>query len=133
MDIPRLQNLMMDWMVTRFGLPVALNRKERTMRVLEEALELAQAEGVTWAAALLLLDHVFKKPAGEPEQEAAGIMVTMLAWFAITPSLSMEEVTVQEIGRIRNLPADHFRARHNKKASAGVAMEGIPPKEKSDG
>jgi len=54
-------------------------RKERVTRFLEEALELAQAVGLTEDHAKRLLTHVFSRPTGDIPQEVAGTVVTLAA------------------------------------------------------
>lgn len=64
------------------------NLGERTLRVAEEALELAQAELVADGKnprKLLhaLVDQVCDKPVGEPFQELGGVMVTLGAYAMV--------------------------------------------------
>lgn len=107
------------WVVSRFGM-AALERKERTMRVLEEAVELAQAEGLPIHEAVNMVRHVYKRPPGNRMQEAAGVGVTLLAWAAARDA-DLWGLIVKEIDRIHELPAEHFRQRQRIKAKAGLA------------
>lgn len=64
------------------------NLGERTLRIAEEALELAQAELVADGKnprKLLhaLVDQVCDKPVGEPFQELGGVMVTLGAYVMV--------------------------------------------------
>ena len=68
-----------DWVVACFGQEIADDRGERNHRFIEEALELAQSHGVTKREVLQLLDYVYDRPVGEPEQEVGGTFLTFLA------------------------------------------------------
>jgi hypothetical protein len=109
------------WVRTRLGSAVLTDRKERAMRVLEEAAELAQAEGVTVCDASWLVERVFSRPKGEPSQEAAGVQVCLLAW-AYAADERLDDLTRSEVERIEGIDADHFRRKQAEKAAAGVAM-----------
>jgi hypothetical protein len=52
---------------------------ERALRVLEEALELAQACDVKKEHAHKLIDYVYSRPKGDYVNETAGVMVTLYA------------------------------------------------------
>ena len=52
------------------------------MRLLEEACELAQAEGINIEQAMGQLRHVYARPAGHVFQEAGGVAVCLLGWCA---------------------------------------------------
>lgn len=67
------------WVLSTFGEESAKNGPERTLRHVEEAIELAQAVGVDAATVHKLVDYVFSRPAGKPGQEVAGSFVTLLA------------------------------------------------------
>lgn len=124
--IPDLKRRISEWLRTRFGDEVRLNRHERAARVLEEAAELAQAEGVDRAFADRILARVFSRPRGNPYQEAAGVAVTLLAWSATTGA-DLDALALAEVERIERLPVEHFRQKHAEKAAAGTALAGTPP------
>ena len=65
------------WMTACFGDAISLDPMERSHRFLEEALELAQANGCTAHEAHQLVDYVFGRPVGALEQEIGGVMVTL--------------------------------------------------------
>lgn len=60
------------WACRCFGEQVTADRKERALRVLEEAIELAQAEGIEVNQAANLVGYVYSRPPGEPSQELGG-------------------------------------------------------------
>lgn len=93
--------------------------KERALRVLEEAVELAQAEGVDITMVNRLTDHVYSKPPGEPAQEVGGVAVTLLC-YCERRGISLETEEVREFRRVLALPPEHFAARHAAKDAAGI-------------
>ncbi|TXH35241.1 MAG: hypothetical protein E6Q98_15710 [Rhodospirillaceae bacterium] len=109
------------WVLTSVGREAFESRQERAARVLEEAIELAQAEDLPQPQATALVRHVYSKPIGDPVQETAGIGVTLIA-YAAAAGISLPVVIARELARIEALPADHFRKRQQAKADAGVAM-----------
>jgi len=113
-----------EWCKKAFGDAVVVNKPERGARMLEEALELAQATGVTEEMAAKLVKHVFSRPVGVVAQEAGQLQLTLLILceqFGF--QADWEEAT--ELARvIAKTDADpkHFAARLNAKADAGVAI-----------
>jgi len=116
----------MAWLRSRFGEEVATNRAERAARVVEEAIELAQAEGVPLFQIHAITFGVYSRPEGHAPQEAAGVMVTLLAWEGAT-GFDLETLLQVELARIELLSVDHFRLKHEEKAQAGTAMHGTLP------
>jgi hypothetical protein len=114
------QSLVGDWVRRTFGDDL-MCAEERVSRVLEEAIELAQAEGLAPSRIHALIDHVYSKEPGDRRQEVGGLEVTILAYCATT-SLSVDECEAHEIARVLSKPAGHFRERQAAKASAGIAM-----------
>jgi Fe-S-cluster containining protein len=76
---PTFQQRVDAWIEACFGAESGADRVERNHRFLEEALELAQANGCTRHEAHQLVDYVFSRPTGEANQEAGGVMVTLSA------------------------------------------------------
>lgn len=114
-----LPSRVFSWVRATFGETNAIPR-ERTLRFLEEAIELAQAEGIESDLIIKLLGHVYAKPTGTREQELGGIGVTLLAYCGST-GLSLDDSTEAELARVLEKNPEHFRERHNIKARAGVA------------
>ena len=67
------------WMDETFSQKEIDDAPERTLRHVEEALELAQACNVDAATLHRLVDYVFSRPVGNPKQEIAGSLVTLYA------------------------------------------------------
>lgn len=118
-DRDNRQKAVIQWVEDTFG-KSSLTTRERALRVLEEAIELAQAEGIEINQACSVAEHVFSKPPGDPVQEVGGLGVTLLAYCeARGVSADMEER--REFNRVLAVDPAHFRARHNKKADASIA------------
>ena len=86
------------WLAACFPQSVRSNRRERTYRFLEEALELAQANGCSRADAQALVEYVYSRPVGLPELEVGGVMVTLASLCAAT-SIDMTEAGDRELQR----------------------------------
>lgn len=108
------------WVKDVFGEEVA-QVPERVARLLEEVIELAQSEGIPQEQIGKLVNHVYAKPVGRPEQEVGGVGLTLLA-YCEAKGLSAEQSEVDELTRVRASDPEQFRERHNRKADAGVAV-----------
>ena len=97
-EITSYQSRVENWLEACFPPSVRSDRDERTHRFLEEALELAQANGCTRTDALALIDYVFGRPSGVPELEVGGVMVT-LASLCSASEINMDEAGNRELDR----------------------------------
>ncbi|GEO82923.1 hypothetical protein [Pararhodospirillum oryzae] len=95
------QERVQSWVLDCFGSDIAGDRAERNRRFLEESLELVQALGFTRDSAHQLVEYVFNRPKGEPEQELGGVMVT-LASLCETNGLDMAAEGEAELARINS-------------------------------
>lgn len=73
-----------EWLAACFPSAVCADSQERTHRFLEEALELAQANGCSQQDAQMLVNYVYSRPAGRAEQEVGGVMVTLASLCSAT-------------------------------------------------
>jgi hypothetical protein len=87
-----------EWLIACFSPCVRADRQERTHRFLEEALELAQANGCTRKDAQALVEYVYSRPEGRPECEVGGVMVTLASLCSAT-SIDMNEAGDRELKR----------------------------------
>lgn len=117
-DPPSRESQVAHWIRGAIG-EDSLQRKERALRLLEEAAELAQAEGVDVTQAQRQIDHVFRRPAGQPHQEAGGVAVCLLGW-CYSAGLSFEVVADAEIRRIYEKPLEEIRGSLARKADADL-------------
>ncbi len=97
-EITSFQSRVERWLEACFPPDVRTNRGERTHRFLEEALELAQANGCTRDDAFALVEYVFGRPAGEAAQEVGGVMVT-LASLCSASEINMDNAGDRELER----------------------------------
>ena len=118
------------WVVSTFSEAALADRKERAARMVEEAIELAQAEGLWLDETSTIMTRVYSRPTGETRQELGGLMVTTLALCAGL-KIDLIAVTIDEIERIEK-PAviAKIRAKQAEKALAGTgknyATECVP-------
>lgn len=88
------------WMDACFGATIKSDRLERCDRFIEEALELCQTEPTFTAdRAHALVDYVFGRPVGEPQQEVGGVMVTLAA-LCNTAAIDMNGAGATELARV---------------------------------
>ena len=88
-----------EWMGQCFLPPLYSDMTERGDRLLEEVLELLQANGYDSARVPTLVNYVFGRPVGEPAQEVGGVMVT-LAGYCWVAGLDMHAAGDAELARI---------------------------------
>lgn len=113
-----LENRMANWVKTRVG-PESMQPKERAMRLLEEAIELAQAEGITLAQVGRQVAHVYGRPSGDPVSEGAGVAVCLYAWCAARGK-RLHHIALEEMDRITFKPLDQIRGSLARKADADL-------------
>jgi hypothetical protein len=101
------------WLRACFGDTVGADREERTHRFLEEAIELAQANGCSKRETLMLVDYVFSRPHGKIDEEVGGVMVT-LAGLCNAIGVSMHDAGDRELARNWR-QIDHIRAKRASK------------------
>ncbi|MBV2148082.1 hypothetical protein KRZ98_07250 [Sphingobium sp. AS12] len=98
MSVTSYQKRVEEWLEACFPVEVRSDRTERTHRFLEEALELAQANGCSQDDAVALVDYVFGRPKGDPKQEVGGVMVT-LASLCSASEIHMDKAGDAELAR----------------------------------
>ena len=108
-----------EWVKTRLG-ERALLPRERALRVLEEAIELSQTEGLGFADMVRLVAYVLKRPVGDPFKELGGLRFTILA-YAEVRGYSALAAESTELDRVFAEDPDTFRRRNAEKAAAGVS------------
>ena len=113
-----LENRVIEWVRTRIG-NGHVTRKERAMRLLEEALELAQAEWITIDQVKRQADHIYERPWGEPRQEAAGVAVCLLGWCGATGNRLLD-LAIEELERIEAEPMEQIRGSITRKTDADL-------------
>lgn len=100
LDAERPQARVATWVEEALGHDTAHNAPERSIRTVEEVLELAQALGVEREVMHRLVDYVFDRPVGNAEQEIAGSMVTLYS-VAAALNIDADAAMETELERIR--------------------------------
>jgi len=109
-----------NWVRTRIG-PEHMHPRERAMRLLEEAVELAQAEGITADQAHRQIEHVYARPVGRHYLEAAGVAVCLFAWCAARGQ-KLLDLAMREMERIEAKPVEAIRGSLARKADADLVV-----------
>ena len=120
---PRYQDVCLEWAEMCFRPSVVNDVRERLRRFLEEALELVQSLGLPRETAHRLVDYVYDRPVGNPDQEVGGVGVTLGVLCSVV-SIDMEECFDVELDRILQPEVmEKVRAKQAAKIAAGVGME----------
>jgi len=107
------------WARATFG-PIALLRSERLLRFVEEAIELAHAEGMERDTLNLIADRVYSRPPGNVGKEI-GQAQACLETFAENIGLSSEAEAQREWERVQEIPQEEWTRRHQAKVAVGIA------------
>jgi len=110
-SLSKLQVRAGDWARGIFGKKCVANGKERALRVLEEALEFAQASGVPRGQSVDLISQVYNKLGGDQRQEVAGVIVASLV-AAEGLGVDLASAVRAELARIEALTPEVVRARN---------------------
>lgn len=131
-DKQNFQTRVNEWMMACFGLKISMDRVERGDRLLEELLELLQSGGYDRERIYALVEYVYGRPVGEPEQEAGSVMVTMAA-YCQAHGIDMDAAGAGELARVWT-KVDAIREKQAKKptGSALPAEHLMPMAEASD-
>ncbi|VIO73842.1 hypothetical protein [Bradyrhizobium ivorense] len=107
------------WAVETFG-PVAKLRSERLMRFVEEAIELAQAEGMELSTLDRIASRVYSQPAGSVSKEIAQAQVCLETLSEVLGE-SASALAEKEFERVRSIPREEWIRRHAAKQAIGIA------------
>lgn len=111
------------WVKDCFGEAIASDKTERCFRFTEESLELVQSLGITKDQVLQLVDYVYGRPVGEPQQEVGGVMVTLAA-LCTASGIQLKNAALTELMRCQ-FNTDKIRAKHfNKPANVLSPLPG---------
>lgn len=113
------QKKILEWSVDTYG-ESAARLDERSLRFLEEALELTHALGVELAMVHRIADRVYEGEAGMIFKELGQSELTLEA-LAECHGTDLDEAADAEMARIANLPKEHFEKRHAAKVARGIA------------
>ena len=111
--------MLLSWVERVFGGKSA-RPFERALRVVEEVVELAQAEGIPRERVHQIVDYVYGRPAGEWVSEAGAVGLTLLA-YCRSRGVSADLVEVVETQRAFSMSETVLAGRHEQKVMAGIA------------
>ena len=103
-----------DWAIRCFGKAHVDNKTICALRLVEEAIEYAQAIGVPEISVALVTKAVYERPKGEPYQELGGVLMTATV-AATTQYWDPDDVFETELRRVLAKPTEHFAARNREK------------------
>lgn len=91
----------------------------RAARLLEEAAELAQAEGIAEGEVGKIVRHVYGRDPGDGAKEAGAVAVCLLA-YCESRGISADEVEQAELERVLAKDPEAHRASEARKKAAGL-------------
>lgn len=98
-DLAAFQNNSAEWCEEAFGYHSTYDVAQRGWRFIEEALELIQALSLPKEDLLELVDYVYGRPLGSPNQEVGGVMLT-LSCLCTSAGISMAVEGAKELNRV---------------------------------
>lgn len=109
----------LDWACRSFGNDHVYNFPVRALRCAEEAVELAQAYKVSKEKMLELVEIVYSRPPGEPEQELGGVAMTATV-LAAAHGHDLDTFFEVELRRVLAKSTEHFAKRNQDKIDLGL-------------
>lgn len=107
-----------EWCAAAFGHDHAASTEQRGLRLVEEAIEAAQAAECEAGTLHDLIDYIYAKPPGELKQELGGVGLCLLA-MANSAGHSADTLEEAEVRRVLAKPLEYFAARNRVKNDAG--------------
>jgi hypothetical protein len=98
-----------------------MNLPIRSLRLAEEAVELAQANGIPREKMVDLVNMVYRKPPGELKQELGGVLLCA-AVYSLSSGWDPEDVFKIELERCLSLPEEKFAKRNQEKIDLGMTI-----------
>lgn len=105
-----------DWAIRCFGREHVTNGRVRGLRHVEEAIELAQALGISETDILRVVEIVYARPVGTIFGEIGGSLLTLVILcesHGIDPEIALEH----ELKRVLGKPTKHFADRNAEKVN----------------
>lgn len=126
-----LSRIAHEWAVRCFGDKHVINSGTRSLRTVEEAIELCQALGVSRELAHKAVDTVYSRPIGEPEQEIGGVLLTI---NILCESLGVDADALfeRELRRVLMKSPEHFAKRNKDKVDLGLDASAQTPGDSTD-
>jgi len=108
-----LTRVAVSWAAATFGAEDTFSSPRRTLRLIEEAVELGQAMKLDRALIHKLVDTVYERPRGVPEQEMGGVALTFAVLCGINGGDPSHYLT-QELCRVLAKPPEDLQKRRLK-------------------
>jgi NTP pyrophosphatase (non-canonical NTP hydrolase) len=121
MDIQFWQDEIRNFVHRVWGEKAMVSLPERSARIVEEAVELAQAHQVPQSVIYSIIDRVYSRPMGNPAEEAGDVMFTLLAYTSSSKD-DIEAVLAARLERVWDIPVEDLRERHKQKREAGTLL-----------
>ena len=118
MTLDLMTRMAYDWGVRCFGREHMIDKPTRSLRMLEEAIELTQSLSVSREQAHELVDYVYDRPPGDPIQEAGGTLLT-ISVLCHALGQTPERVYETELMRCQSKSPEYFAARNKEKMRVG--------------
>ena len=109
----------LDWACRSFGEDHVYNLPIRALRCAEEAIELAQAYGIPKNKMLDLVEIIYGRPPGKPDQELGGVAMTATV-LAAANGCDLDQYFETELRRVLSKPPSHFAQRNQDKIDLGL-------------
>lgn len=113
------QRKVLRWAIKTFGAHAG-NVDERAARVAEEAMEMAQAAGVSSEMAFNIVSRVYSRPPGNLMLEIGAVALTLESMCQVVGTHPAAEAQA-EWERVAALPPDHWKKRHGAKIEFGTS------------
>lgn len=117
---PRQRQVLV-WAIATFG-PVAADRRERAMRFVEEAIELAQSCGLDRRTIDAIAERAYSRRAGTLDRELAQAGMTLEA-LAENIGFDLSRLIGDEFNRVREVPKEEWARRHAAKTAIGITAD----------
>lgn len=117
-----------NWCVETFGARSTTMPSERALRVMEEAVELIQSEGVSKKTAHDVINRCYNRPVGDPNQEVGQIFFTLGVYCLlknIDPVAEADKDFLRVLEILKDDP-DYFKRRVEAKRLAGIELSEEP-------
>ena len=109
----------LNWAEETFG-RVALDPRERTMRFVEEAIELAHAIGLDAGTVEAIIGRVYFRQPGTVPREIGQALAT-LELLAKAIGIDADKEATAEFYRVQSIPKEEWARRHAAKVAIGIA------------
>lgn len=119
-----LSRIAHEWAVSAFGEAHVNNLPVRSLRTVEEAIELCQALGVPCDKVHQCVDMVYSRPIGDVKQEIGGVLLTIQI-LCEQLDLEANDVFADELSRVLKKPLKHFAERNQQKLDLGMSVDPV--------